>query len=199
MHFLVFAMVAFLASPSFVFACSCLNDSAASLTRSAEDIRGAISGNDAITGTPVSVGLTASKFTVVVFVSAKCPCSASHEGALQKMAAEFSKRGVQFVGVHSNIDESSDLTKSHFSSARFPFSVIQDRQNYLADLFGALKTPHAYVIAQNGHIIYSGGVDDSNNHAHATRHYLREVLTALADGKTSPFSTTRTLGCAIKR
>src|SRR5690242_3859591 len=57
-------------------------------------------------GTSHSIKLSQAKLaTVVVFLSAKCPCSADHEPILDSLAQEFKGAGFQFVGIHSNADE----------------------------------------------------------------------------------------------
>ncbi len=137
--------------------------------------------------------------TVVVFLSARCPCSASHEVALKRYFQEFSTKGFQFVGVHSNKDESRELTASHFEQSKLPFPVIEDQDQKLANALGAYKTPHAFVLNPDGGIEYQGGVDDSANHANSTRHYLKDALTALAEGKIPQIREARSLGCVIKR
>jgi len=141
----------------------------------------------------------AKKGTVEVFLSANCPCSASHEIALKNMYQEFCSKGFQFLGVHSNLDESTELTQDHFSKSDLPFPVIQDPTLQYTNLLNALKTPHAYVISPSGAVVYQGGVDDSNNHAHSKTHYLKAVLAALDQSLPLPFTETRTLGCVIKR
>src|SRR5262245_12746026 len=100
-----------------------------------------VSGQDVVSGKnthlePQALG------SVVVFLSAKCPCSASHEPVLKDLAREFEPKGFRFIGVHSNADEALGFTQEHFKAAALPFSVIQDPQSKIADVFGALKTPH---------------------------------------------------------
>ncbi len=161
---------------------------------------GSINGEDVVTAKPTEVPITqASRATVIAFLSAKCPCSASHETALKKLFEEFSPRGVQFIAIHSNLDEACDFTKAHFEKSAFPFPVIQDRSNQFADTFGALKTPHIFVIGPKGAPLFQGGIDDSHNESEAKKHYLKDALTSIAEGKAPPLKSVRTLGCVIKR
>lgn len=139
------------------------------------------------------------KGTVAVFLSAKCPCSASHEVALRNLHKEFSSRGFQFMGFHSNKDESPDVAQRHFAQTALPFLVVEDRGQNLANELKALKTPHVFVISGSGSILYQGGVDDSKNHGQAKHHYLRDALVAISEGRSVAISEARTLGCVIKR
>lgn len=159
-----------------------------------------VQGADAVTGKPVELRLRdAAKASVIVFVSAKCPCSMSHEGALRDLAKEFSTQGFQFVAVHSNTDEPAEIAEPHFQAAGFPFPVVQDRDAKIANTWGALKTPHVFVVNAQGEVLYQGGVDDSHVQSTSTRPYLRDALVAIQAGQKPEISRTRSLGCAIKR
>lgn len=142
----------------------------------------------------------APKATVVAFLSARCPCSASHEVALKTLAEQYAGKGFQFVGIHSNADEDTTLTRAHFAEAKLPFAILEDSSDAsLADAFGAIKTPHVFVVSPQGDILYQGGVDNSKSLDRASKHYLKEVLAALDAGKEAPVKLARTLGCAITR
>jgi hypothetical protein len=138
------------------------------------------------------------KASVVVFLSAKCPCSASHEPVLKSLATQYSKDGFEFIAVHSNQNETPAETKEHFKCANLGFLTIEDRGAKIANDLKALKTPHAYII-QNGKIVYEGGVDDSADAGEATNHYLSNALQELKDNKPISVAKTRSLGCQIKR
>ena len=147
---------------------------------------------------PPALGLSRHGTEVVVFLSARCPCSRSHEPGLAGLAREFGARGVKFVGVHSNADETPEEARIHFAQAALGFEVLQDAGAKSADALGALKTPHAYVF-QDGQLVYQGGVDDSATASRAQRHFLRDTLQALIEGRSPPSARARSLGCVIKR
>lgn len=139
----------------------------------------------------------AKKSTVLIFMSAQCPCSASHEELIKTLAQDFPEH--QFVAVHSNSDEELEASRKHFKDANLNFPVIQDEKSTLANHFGALKTPHSYVLDLNGNIVYQGGVTDSHVGPSAKKQYLREVLTDLQAGKAPRYKEKRSLGCYIQR
>lgn len=155
-----------------------------------------IHGRDIVTGQESTVASTG-KGLVVVFLSAKCPCSKSHTGELAELAREFKEFG--FVGVHSNMDETEELAKAYFTELKLPFPVVRDVDAKIADRFKALKTPHAFVLAPSAETLFQGGMSDSKDCADAGRRYLREALSALREGKIPKERSVRTLGCAIVR
>lgn len=137
------------------------------------------------------------KGTVLVFMSARCPCSASHETIVKELAETY--KNFQFIGVHSNADEPETEASEHFKKANFPFPVIHDIKNKISDLYGALKTPHVYVFNDKGGLVYDGGITNSHVGPSADKNYLKEVLEDLNLNKKTRHTKERSLGCYIQR
>jgi peroxiredoxin len=138
------------------------------------------------------------KLTVVAFLSARCPCSASHEATLAALAKEFGSEA-RFVGIHSNVDEPETESSEHFKKSALPFPVIQDSGSRLANEFGAVKTPHVFVLAKSGEVLFQGGVDDSHDAHRASREYLKNALQDLRAGRAPQINLARSIGCIIRR
>ncbi len=137
------------------------------------------------------------KGTVVVFLSARCPCSNSHVSELKELAEKY--KDFKFVGIHSNVDEDLELSKKYFAALDLPFAVIQDDKASLADSFKALKTPHAYVLSPQGEIVFQGGITDSASGKEAHIHHLAAALEDLQQDRKIKTAQVRTLGCVILR
>ncbi|KYG61653.1 hypothetical protein AZI86_18315 [Bdellovibrio bacteriovorus] len=135
--------------------------------------------------------------TVVVFLSAVCPCSNSHVEELKNLSKEFPQ--FSFVAVHSNTDEDAKTTQEYFKKVAISFPVIQDGEAKIADEFKALKTPHAFVLSRDGKMLYQGGVSSSRDITKADRKFLREALTDLKENRSVQTPEGRTLGCTISR
>ncbi len=151
-----------------------------------------------VLGGPLSVpDLRQKKGLVAIFLSAVCPCSNSHIKELKDLASQYSD--FQFVGIHSNTDEGPEMTKKYFETAALPFTVIQDEKAQIADAFGALKTPHAFIVAADGKVLYQGGVSNSHDLDRSDRKFLREALGDLKENRPVKTREGRTLGCAISR
>jgi len=158
---------------------------------------GKLSSIDLLNAKSVEINLKDGKPKVFVFMSAKCPCSASHEAIVAALSQEF--KDIPFFAIHSNANEKLLESKEHFRKTNLPFTVLQDGDVKIADEFGALKTPHAYVVNGSGKIIYSGGVTNSTNGPAATKQLLKEALLNVRAGKDPDPSEVRTLGCVIAR
>lgn len=155
-----------------------------------------LKGKDLLTERPIEIH-PKEKGTVVVFLSAKCPCSASHINEIKRLAAE--NPAFQFVGVHSNSNEGKELSQNYFKLVALNFPVLQDTGGKLANEFRASKTPHVFLLSPAGKAVYKGGVTDSKNCDTSGRNYLKEALSDLNQGKAVRTSEARTLGCAIAR
>ncbi len=158
-----------------------------------------IQGENLLTGAPVHYSTEAKdkKGLIVVFLSAKCPCSDSHTAEIKKLAEQY--KNFQFIAVHSNPDESKEVSQRYFQEAHLPFDVIQDHKTTLANEFKAFKTPHAFLINSQGEILFQGGVTNSADCRRADRHFLAEALEDLAQNRKVRTPSARTLGCAIVR
>jgi peroxiredoxin len=118
---------------------------------------------------------------------------------LDGLRAKYETKGFKFLGIHSNQDEISEKARAHFVSSPVHFPIISDPGAKLADQFGALKTPHVFVLLPSGAIAYQGGVDDSHTASDAKHHPLADALESVSRGEKPQQDSFRTLGCLISR
>lgn len=143
-----------------------------------------------------------STLLVVVFMSNRCPGVKAYDARLARLSKEFGPKGVQFVGINP-IDESLYPTESLREMAKaahernVPFPYLKDASQELARRFGAVATPHTFVLDQARAIRYAGKIDDAFLPAKASKHYLRDAIEALLAGRDPSPVTTLPLGCAI--
>jgi hypothetical protein len=156
-----------------------------------------IIGDNILTGCELQAGSRKTQGLVVVFLSSKCPCSDSHIVEMQDLAKDFPD--FEFVGIHSNVDEDLETSKTYFEQKKLVFPVIQDRNAQIADQFKAFKTPHAFVLSSEGKILYQGGVTNSAQFSRANKKFLREALEDIRSKKDIRTPEGRTLGCVIAR
>lgn len=137
------------------------------------------------------------KFKVIVFLSAKCPCSNSHIKELNELSKKYP--AFEFVGIHSNADEKLQESQKYFTQSHMEFPVVEDSKQKIAEEFKALKTPHVFILNSKLELLYQGGVTDSSDAAQAKKHFLAEVLEDLSQSKETRYAKTRALGCMISR
>lgn len=152
-------------------------------------------------GVPHSFSEAKGKITVFHFWSAACPFVVRYNDRLNKIAADYVPKGVNMVGINSNVDETADQTTVELGKRGITYSVLMDTEHQVADLFGAVTTPHIFIVDSEGTLVYRGAVDDQgwSEDNQPTKSYVNEVLDALLAGKPSPHTETKSVGCTVKR
>jgi len=134
---------------------------------------------------------------VIIFMSAKCPCSNSHAAELIKLADLY--KDFRFTAVHSNMDETYESAQDYFKKLGLKFDIVQDEKAEMADQLKAFKTPHVFVLSPNAEILYHGGITNSSHAPSATQHFLADALEDIHQNRPVKVSEGRTLGCVISR
>jgi hypothetical protein len=97
---------------------------------------------------------------VVVFVGTECPLTNAFRQRLNEMHHEYGPRGVQFLGINSNVQDTPERITAQVAKYGIAFPVLKDELNRIADAFGAERTPEAFVLDAQRRIRYRGRIDD---------------------------------------
>lgn len=143
------------------------------------------------------------KFIVIVWTATRCPILNAHNKRIVELANEYQARGVHFIGINSNNTEPMEEVKVHAQESHYPFPVLKDPGNKIADLYEANVTPEVFVLDDQFVLKYHGRIDDRVERGietgNITKHDLKETLDRLLEGKPAPHTEMRALGCSIKR
>jgi peroxiredoxin len=139
------------------------------------------------------------KAVLLVFVSTRCPVSNAYNERMEAIAKEYGAKGVAFVGIDANKEETPAEIAGFAKEHGFSFPVLKDEGNVKADSFGAQVTPEAYLYDATWTLRYHGRIDDNRNAEHVNTSDLRVALDALLSGKDIPVKETKAFGCTIKR
>jgi peroxiredoxin len=126
------------------------------------------------------------KGAVVLFLSCRCPYVAQARAPLAELHKQYGDK-VAFVGLNANQNEKSDDIKADAAQS-FAFPMLRDEGSKVADLYGAQRTPEAFVVDPSGVIRYHGGVAD-----------LGPALAQLVAGTPIAKAESKAFGCTIKR
>jgi peroxiredoxin len=143
--------------------------------------------------------LKGSKGTVVIFMATQCPVSNAYNERMQKLYADYSARGVNVVGINSNVRELAAEVKEHAAEKGLKFTILKDTGNQIADRFDAQYTPEAYLLDASGKLVYHGRIDNSRNGDSITSTDLRDAVEAVLAGKPVEKPEVKGFGCTIKR
>ena len=139
------------------------------------------------------------KATVVVFLSAVCPCSQGYDARMAALAQEYRQRGVRFVGINAGEGETVAAAAEHATRSDLSFPVLKDPKQVVMARLGARMTPEVYVADSLGIVRYHGRIDDNRDAAQVRRHDLQEALDGLLSGKRPERADVTPFGCAIPR
>jgi peroxiredoxin len=140
-----------------------------------------------------------SKAIVLMFIATQCPVSNAYNARMVDLYNDYSKKGVSFVAINSNKQESVEEIKNHAKEHGFQFPVLKDWKNVFADSLQASVTPEIYVLNSNFEILYHGRIDDSQRQSRVKSSDLRAALDNILGGKPVTVVTTKAFGCTIKR
>ncbi|MBM3811793.1 MAG: redoxin domain-containing protein [Acidimicrobiia bacterium] len=145
-------------------------------------------------GEPRSFTSLRGGITVVVFISAVCPMSNDYADRFSALHREYANSAVRLLFVNSNRTEPVEQIRRNAEGNQFPFPVLRDTNNALADHFQAQVTPTAVVLDNSGAIRYQGAFDAAANPARVKRQWVREAVEALRAGKPVAVTSTKPEG-----
>jgi peroxiredoxin len=137
--------------------------------------------------------------TVLIFIAVQCPISNAYNERMEKLAQEYKARGINVVGINSNVTEPAGDVKAHAAGHNLTFPILKDNGNKIADALGATKTPEAYFLDPGNKLLYHGRIDNNKDLTQVNTSDLRLALDAALAGKPIEKTTAMAFGCTIKR
>lgn len=138
------------------------------------------------------------KIVIVNFWSCECPHSERTDRSTMACLVRWGA-GVAMLSIAANRSESISSVAEAVNARRLPMVVI-DAQHVVADLYGAVSTPHVFVLDRDGVLRYRGAVDNVTfRQRQVTRFFLEEAVEALLEGHLPTLTETPAYGCAIVR
>lgn len=150
--------------------------------------------------------------TLVVFSCNTCPFvvgngekSEGWEGRYNELAERLESQGFGMILVNSNEAKRGDVDsfeamQAHAQEAKYAMPYVVDAGHELADAFGAMKTPHVYLLDASGTLVYTGAIDDNVNDSQAVvQRFVMKAAKEVARGAQVTMPETPAVGCSIKR
>jgi peroxiredoxin len=143
------------------------------------------------------------KVVVVAFLGVECPLAKLYARRLEQLQQEFADQGVEFIGIDSNRQDSVTELADYARSQEVTFPLLKDPNNEVADLFGAERTPQAFVLDQSRAIRYAGAIDDQYGigvqRKQPAERYVADAVSELLAGKPVSRPAAAAVGCQIGR
>ncbi len=161
-----------------------------------------------ITGKTIKLSDYKRKIVVLESYNSDCPFCENHyrTGAMQELQRNMATKNVVWLIVDS-------VNKKNFSY-RTPeqarkeladrkitaMAWIDDNSGAIGHLYGMETTPHMFVIAKDGTLVYDGAIDDRPQpfgDPRTANNYVRDAVDELIAGKPVAVSETKPYGCAV--
>jgi peroxiredoxin len=158
-------------------------------------------------GKAVSLGQFKGKVVVLEWNNPGCPYVKKHyeSGNMQKTQAAAKKDGVVWLTINSGAagkqGHMNAAQASAFVAAQ-PTAYLLDAKGGVGKRYGAVTTPHMYIIDKAGKLVYAGGIDDKatadKGDIPGARNHVLAALGELKGGKGVSVATSRPYGCSVK-
>ena len=142
---------------------------------------------------------------MVMFSCNTCPVVGKYQSRTLEIGKFASDNEIGVVLLNSNEatrgdGESYDDMKNYAKEQGYKFSYVVDQNSLMADAFGASRTPEIFLFDKSGKLVYHGAIDDNaNGPDKVTRQHAKIAIEEMLAGKKVSTSSTRSVGCTIKR
>jgi len=142
------------------------------------------------------------RLLVLLFISNGCPTVKACQDRMIKIQRDYSGKNVQLLALNSNSSYLSpaDTYAEMVLRVRekgFNFPYVKDEDRTIARAYGAVCTPHVFLLDEERRLRYKGRIDDSRNPERVTVSDLRNAIDDLLANKTVRVSETTPFGCSI--
>jgi len=144
------------------------------------------------------------QIVVLAFLGTECPLAKLYAPRLADLHKRYGDRGVAFLGINANVQDSITEIAAHARRHELSFPVLKDVGNRLADRLGAVRTPEIFVLDKHRVVRYWGRIDDQYQvggviHDEPRRHDLARALDEMLIGWPVSKKVTEACGCHIGR
>ena len=145
---------------------------------------------------------------IVVFTCNMCPYSKMYEDRIVALDKKYKEKGYPVIAINPNDPVASPgddfaSMKVRAKEKGFTFHYLFDEGQEVYPKFGASKTPHVFILNKDKKdlkVAYIGAIDNNARSVeNASEKYVEQALEALLAGKEIQNTTTRAIGCSIKK
>lgn len=147
------------------------------------------------------------KGCIVIFTCNHCPYSVMYEDRIIALDTKFKEKGYPVLAINPNnpkvyAEDSFENMKIRAKEKGFTFPYLVDAEQKVYPLFGATKTPQAYILqnTDKGSVLrYIGAIDNNyKDAALVTTRYVEEAIESLLNDEPVKVEVTKAIGCSIK-
>jgi peroxiredoxin len=150
------------------------------------------------------------KHVVLEWVNPECPYVQKHYNSanmpgLQKEAAGQKVTWLTINSTrqgHSEYKSEQQMDSWMKQKGAAPAATLLDKDSKVGRAYGAVTTPHMYIIDPRGTLVYAGAIDDKRStrveDVKTAKNYVRAALGETLAGKAVSTASTTPYGCTVK-
>jgi peroxiredoxin len=150
------------------------------------------------------------KHVVLEWVNPECPYVQKHYNSanmpgLQKEAAGQKVTWLTINSTrqgHSEYKSEQQMDSWMKQKGAAPAATLMDKDSKVGRAYGAVTTPHMYIIDPRGTLVYAGAIDDKRStrveDVKTAKNYVRAALGETLAGKAVSTASTTPYGCTVK-
>jgi peroxiredoxin len=142
------------------------------------------------------------KIVVLEWFNYECPFVKYHyeKATMANLAAKYKAQDVVWLAINSTSHLKPEENNAWAEKYKLGYPILDDRPGTVGRAYGALTTPHIYIIDKEGKIVYNGAIDDSpmGRKKEDAVNYVDKALSELLAGKAVSTPQTEPYGCTVK-
>lgn len=140
---------------------------------------------------------------IVVFTCNECPFAKMYEDRLISLQKTYAKKGYSVIAINPNSPENEDegyaAMQKRAKEKGFNFPYLVDEGQKIYPQYGAVRTPHVFLLDKERKVQYIGTIDDNAKSAKDVKvKYLEDAINALEKGEKPAVNFTKAIGCPVK-
>ncbi len=160
----------------------------------------------AVDGSTHSLEQYKGKVVVLEWFNPDCPFVKKHHQhnkTMKELAARYADRDVVWLAINSGAEGKQGAGQERNARAvreyGIEYPMLLDPTGATGRAYGAVCTPHMFVIDAQGVLRYQGAIDDDRDARQLGRtNYVAQALDAVLGGQPVETAETRPYGCSVK-
>jgi peroxiredoxin len=155
-------------------------------------------------GKPVKLSDYKDSIVVLEWLNTDCPFVQYHydkAGTMVDLAQKYKDKNVVWLAINSTNQTTVEANREFARKHKLPYPILDDRSGKVGRLYGAITTPHLFII-DKGVVVYDGAIDNAPNGTPIDGgekvNYVDKALSELTSGQPVSTAKTQSYGCTVK-
>ena len=140
---------------------------------------------------------------IITFTCNECPFSKLYEDRLIAINNRYAPKGYPVIAINPNSPENEkegyEAMQKRAKDKGFTFPYLVDEGQKIYPKYGAVRTPHVFLLDAERKVQYIGTIDDNAKSPEDVKvKYLEDAIKALEQGEKPNPNLTKAIGCPVK-